>query len=49
MYTDVLHAALIDKASHAYVVHLNEDAFLEARQPDYSDTRCSRWHHRNQI
>lgn len=30
MYTDVLHAALIDKASHAYVVHLNEDAFLEA-------------------
>lgn len=30
MYTDVLHAVLIDKASHAYVVHLNEDAFLEA-------------------
>lgn len=29
-YTDVLHAVLIDKASHAYVVHLNEDAFLEA-------------------
>ena len=29
-YTDVLHAVLIDKAKHAYVVHLNEDAFLGA-------------------
>lgn len=29
-YTDVLHAVLIDNAKHAYVVHLNEDAFLGA-------------------
>ena len=29
-YTDVLHAVLIDNAKHAYVVHLNKDAFLGA-------------------
>ncbi len=29
-YTDVLYAVLVDKANHAYVVHLNGDAFLEA-------------------
>lgn len=29
-YTDVLHAVLMDASGHAYVVHLNSDAFFEA-------------------
>lgn len=29
-YTDVLNAVLVDEAKHAYVVHLNSDAFLGA-------------------
>ena len=29
-YTDVLHVVFVDQARRAYVVHLNEDAFLNA-------------------